>query len=221
MSSLFEAVDRLESFTLNELEDLKESFLGPILDAAYSAAEASGDEPDWDSIISSMLDKISDANFEKYLKAIDMEEEDFYEGLPEADPEDVINGLEDYLSKEDIKEIVSSFPQPSSKEDKKSPAKAVKYQKDVSEKIGREVNLDLCKALVDCMSETGKSFDPKMVDLIDRVDWEKRKNHLWELSTYNCELTPNAYKAVLPLVNKDMDIWELRKHIIAADEDDE
>ena len=219
MNKLFEAIDRLESFTLNELEDLKETFLGSVLDAAYSAADASGSEPDWDSIISSMLNKISDANFERYLKVIGMEEEDFYEGLPDADPEDVINGLEDYLSKDDIKEIIDNFSQSNSKKVKKSPTKAVKYQKEISEKIGREVDLELCKALVDCMSETGKSFDPKMVDLIDRINWEKRKNSLWELSTYNCAITPKIYETVLPLVNKSMDVWELRKHLIAADED--
>lgn len=105
--------------TLSEsiLANLKESTLiklnewdsSNILDAAFQAAEVYGEDPDWSDVIDMIVDKISPKNFKKYLKDMGMTEDEFYDGLYEADPDSVISGLERYLSKKDIKDICSNF----------------------------------------------------------------------------------------------------------------
>jgi len=96
---------------------LKEWDSSRILDAGFEAAELMGEDPDWSDIIDTMLDKISDKNFKKYLKDIGMTEEEFNDGLYEADPDSIISGLEEYLTDKDIKDIVDSFPSPEEEEE--------------------------------------------------------------------------------------------------------
>ena len=94
---------------LNESTSLKEWDSSRILDAAFSASEAYGEDPDWSDIIYTMIDKMSDSNFKKYLKQLGMTEDEFYEGLEYADVDSIISGLEAFLSKKDIDEICSYY----------------------------------------------------------------------------------------------------------------
>ena len=97
---------------------LKEWDSSDIIDAAFQAAEMYGEEPEWESIIGDMLDKISEKNIKKMIKDQGYEtEEEFYDSLYEGDPDSVISYLEEYLSEKDIKDIVKSFPQPEEFED--------------------------------------------------------------------------------------------------------
>ena len=89
---------------------LKEWDSSRILDAGFEASEIVGEDPDWFGIIDTMIDKITPKDFKRYLKELGMTEEDFYDGLYEADPDDIISGLESYLSEKDINDIISGFP---------------------------------------------------------------------------------------------------------------
>ena len=94
---------------LKEFQSLKEWDSSKILDAAFKASDYYGEDPDWNDVIDTIIDKMPKSKFKEYLKNNDMTEEEFYDGLEFADYDSVISGLENYLSEKAIKDIVDNF----------------------------------------------------------------------------------------------------------------
>lgn len=119
--SMYESI----RMTLREWDSSK------ILDAAFRASEIYGEDPNWSDVIDSMLDKMSDQRFNKYLKDVGMTKDEFYDGLYEADPDSVISGLEPYLSQKDIKGICSMYgPEETEDEIDKPKKNSIKLNKE-------------------------------------------------------------------------------------------
>ena len=94
---------------LKEFQSLKEWDSSKILDAAFKASDYYGEDPDWNDVIDTIIDKMPKSKLKEYLKNNNMTEEEFYDGLEFADYDSVISGLENYLSEKDIKDIVDNF----------------------------------------------------------------------------------------------------------------
>ncbi len=126
-----DAIDRLENRygrvdeghkpTINNHKELKEWDSSNILDAAFTAAEYYGEDPDWSSIISDIVDRIPKNKLKNIVKDNGFNSvDDFYNSLSDEsyleDPDSIISNLERYLTKKDIKEITDGFSVPEDEE---------------------------------------------------------------------------------------------------------
>lgn len=157
---------------------LKEWDSSKILDAAFKASEAYGEDPDWSDVIDTILDKMSEQKFNEYLKNMEMTKDEFYDGLSEADPDSVISGLEPYLSQEDIKDICSMYEPEKTEEDE---VNKVKPKKD-NINLSKEEAINIITNKVNELVESNDFYKLKNKDggftyyFIGKAGWEKLKD---------------------------------------------
>lgn len=157
---------------------LKEWDSSKILDTAFKASETYGEDPDWSDIIDSMLDKMSEPKFNKYLKNIGMTKDEFYDGLSEADPDSVISGLEPYLSQKDIKDICSMYEPEKTEEDEIDKVKSKKTNVNLSKEEAISIITNKVNELVESndfykLKDKNGGF---VYYFVGKAGWEKLKN---------------------------------------------
>ena len=157
---------------------LKEWDSSEILDTAFKASEVYGEDPDWSDVIDTMLDKMSEQKFNKYLKNMGMTEDEFYDGLSEADPDSVISGLEPYLSQKDINDICSMYEPEKTEEDEINKVKPKKNNINLS----KEEAINIITNKVNELVESKDFYKLKDKDggfiyyFIGKAGWEKLKD---------------------------------------------
>ena len=98
-----------ESEIPNKKKVLKEWDSSKILDAAFSAAEVIGEDPDWYDVVEEIVDVLPKAKWNKFLKDNETTEEEFWDTLEEYDIDSIISNLESYLSPVQVDKIVRRY----------------------------------------------------------------------------------------------------------------